>query len=532
MFSPSIPALSLIALFFLTTYKFIIYPAFLSPLSKIPNAHWSSPFSPFWILWIRYCSYENRSLHAAHLKCGSVIRLGPNDLSVSDVNGLRTVYSGGFEKGQWYSIFDNYGVPCMFSSWDSRTHSARKRMISNVYSKSVLSNSSALKRQAQVILHDRLLPVLRSASLSKTGRGIDIHDIWNATSMDFITAYQFGLSKGSNFLQNESERQHWLSLYHSRKTHTFFNQELPKLTRFLRYFHVNLVPPWVDDANKELEEWCQDRCSDTTKSMDGGSKDSDVGNKPVVMDAIISGISKEKTKGDDSVLSSTTLKHQELSVASEMIDHLAAGHETSGITLTYISWYLSRDPPLQDKLRKELLTLNPSIKLASQSSENKIPSSKDLDALPLLHAVVMETLRLRAAIPGGQPRMTPYPSCTLGPYTDIPGGVRVAAQAHTVHRNAEVYPDPERWDHKRWMDDENGYSEEQRKERDRWFWAFSSGGRMCIGSNFAMHEIKLVIAAVYSNFKTYIVDDEGIEQSDGYTCGPESNHLFLRIEKI
>jgi cytochrome P450 len=84
--------------------------------------------------------------------------------------------------------------------------------------------------------------------------------------------------------------------------------------------------------------------------------------------------------------------------------------------------------------------------------------------------------------------MTPFPSCTLGGY-EIPGGVRVGAQAHSLHRNAEVYPEPEKWDHTRWMDDKNGYAEEQRKERDKWFWAFSSGGRMCVGSNFAMHGI-------------------------------------------
>lgn len=45
-------------------------------------------------------------------------------------------------------------------------------------------------------------------------------------------------------------------------------------------------------------------------------------------------------------------------------------------------------------------------------------------------------------------------------------------------------------------------------------------------------EIKLVIAAVYSNFRTHIVDDEGIEQMDGYTSGPTSNKLFLRFEKV
>lgn len=48
-------------------------------------------------------------LHAAHLRHGSVIRVAPNELSINDIGGLRTVYSGGFEKGDWYSIFDNYG---------------------------------------------------------------------------------------------------------------------------------------------------------------------------------------------------------------------------------------------------------------------------------------------------------------------------------------------------------------------------------------------------------------------------------------
>ena len=40
------------------------------------------------------------------------------------------------------------------------------------------------------------------------------------------------------------------------------------------------------------------------------------------------------------------------------------------------------------------------------------------------------------------------------------------------------------------------------------------------------------MAAIYSNFRTYIVKDEGIEQTDGYTCGPASNKLFLRFERI
>ncbi|KAL2075819.1 hypothetical protein VTL71DRAFT_762 [Oculimacula yallundae] len=530
----SIPALALVSIISVAIYKFIIYPAFLSPLSRIPNVHWSAPFLPLWILWTRFKVRENRDIHAAHQKYGPVIRLAPNELSVNGLAGLRTVYGGGFEKGQWYSIFDNYGVPCMFSSWDSKAHSVRKRMLSNIYSKSTIHNSPALAAQAQVIIFDRLLPLLTDASTPRRfPNGIDIHEIWSSTTMDFIAAYQFGLKNGSDFLTNETARKSWLKLYHSRKTYVFWSQELPRFSRFLRKLNIYLIPRWVDTNNRELEAWTQERCDSTSAYLRDGSadKDEDPANEPVVFKAVLTGIEKEqKTKGDSSILSPNILKYPELSMASEMIDHMAAGHETSGIMLTYISWYLSQDIDLQDRLRAELLTLSPNMSLSSANPT--IPNSKDLDSLPFLHAILMETLRTNAAIPGSLPRMTPYPVCTIGDYSGIPGGVRVNAQAYSVHRNEQVYPDPEKWDYTRWLDDENGYNEEQRKERDRWFWAFSSGGRMCVGSNFAMHELKLVVAAVYANFRTRIVDDRGIEQEDGYTCGPESNSLFLRFERV
>jgi len=107
----NIPAIAGISLSLLAIYRYVIYPAFFSPLSKIPNAHPTSAISPAWILWTRLKSRENRAVHAAHEKHGSIVRLAPNEISVNCVNGgLRTVYGGGFDKPDWYpNIFDNYG---------------------------------------------------------------------------------------------------------------------------------------------------------------------------------------------------------------------------------------------------------------------------------------------------------------------------------------------------------------------------------------------------------------------------------------
>ena len=93
------------------SYRYVIYPIFISPLAKVPNAHWSSPISPLWILLKRYGGKENRTIDAAHSKYGDIVRLGPNELSVACVeNGIKTVYGGGFEKWNWYpNLFVNYG---------------------------------------------------------------------------------------------------------------------------------------------------------------------------------------------------------------------------------------------------------------------------------------------------------------------------------------------------------------------------------------------------------------------------------------
>lgn len=477
---------------FLALYRYIVEPLFFSPLSKIPNAHWSSPFSDIWILLIRYRLKENRTLLSLHQKNGPILRLGPNDISINTIdNGVKTIYGGGFEKGQWYSIFDNYGVTCTFSALPSKSHSATKRMVSHTYSALNLFNSKALAAQSYHLIYRRLLPHIYSL---KTPKGeeekcVDVLSLFYSSSMDAITGYQFGLRNSSNMIEDEKARRHFLNnLYQPRKVYAYFGQELPKLSRWLKVVGIRLVPKWVDAANDEIEAWCKGMCSAATEDVErrkaGGIEEAKVEDEPVVVGALLKGIEKEEKK-DASVLEERIRTNKELMVCTEMLDHLAAGHETSGITLSYMAYHLSKDLELQKELRQELLTLDPPIVYGKGAVQYRLPDPKQIDGLPLLHAIMMETLRLNAAIPGSTPRVTPYPSSNLAGY-QIPGGVRVSSSAWSLHRNSEVFPDPDRWDHRRWLLDESGEKDQRRREMDKWYWAFSSGGRMCLGNNFAI----------------------------------------------
>ncbi|KZF24939.1 cytochrome P450 family protein [Xylona heveae TC161] len=560
----SIPSIAFVSVVFLALYKYIIYPLFLSPLSKLPNAHPTAPISPAWILYCRWSGRENRSIQAAHAKYGPVVRLGPNEISVNSVeDGIRPVYSGGFEKHAWYpNVFSNYSKRNMFAMMESKPHSNRKRMLSNIYAKSTLSNSTHLHALSEILLYERFFPIFQNLAANSTP--VDMFDLLNGVTMDFITGYLFGLSASTNFMQNPDKRHRCMEMFHHRGTNLFWPQELPKFTRFLGRLGIHMQnQKTLRMANREIEQFNIDMCDAADRALESNKQDIEksAADEPVVYAQLKTAMSKQRIK-ESGELTEKDFADQRLQIASELLDHLAAGHETSAIALTYTMWELSQRPALQSKLRAELLTLSPNLVLShpsdpshppspsssSSSPARPIPSFKDLDTLPLLHAILYETLRLHPSIPGPQPRVTPPSGTSLGGYAAIPGGVRVSAQPYSLHRCENVFPEPEKWLPERWMEapdfersekkgiEEDGDEEAGEKvsirEKEKYFWAFGSGGRMCVGSNFAIHEMKLVLASVYSNYTTTIVDDTGIEQGDGYTTGPVGGKLVLKFDAV
>lgn len=99
----------LIAVVFVV-YQYVLHPAFLSPLSKIPTAHFTARFSSSWIRWLRWSARENRTVYEAHRRYGSIILLGPNELSVNCIeNGTSTIFGKSFEKPEYWAQFAIFG---------------------------------------------------------------------------------------------------------------------------------------------------------------------------------------------------------------------------------------------------------------------------------------------------------------------------------------------------------------------------------------------------------------------------------------
>ena len=106
--SPNIYTISIILGIIVSIWLFIL-PLHHYPLSKIPAAHLTSPFSSFWIYYIRWAGLENVTLHHLHQTKGPILRLGPNQISINCYDGFNTIYLGGFDKTEFYiNRFSSY----------------------------------------------------------------------------------------------------------------------------------------------------------------------------------------------------------------------------------------------------------------------------------------------------------------------------------------------------------------------------------------------------------------------------------------
>jgi cytochrome P450 len=182
-------------------------------------------------------------------------------------------------------------------------------------------------------------------------------------------------------------------------------------------------------------------------------------------------------------------------IASELLDNLEPARDGIGGVLTYVLHELTLLPAMQFAIREELMTLEPPLSYPPGQNRNRISTStlRKLDGLPLLNAVIMETMRLRSPFPIPFRRVVPEGGALIDGCF-IPAGVVVGSSSYSLHMNPVAYPEPTKWNPKRWLDigdvaTDYGEGEKGKASSNdprRWFWAFGSGSRMCLGNNFAL----------------------------------------------
>ena len=88
---------------------YALYKNWTDPLAPIPTIYCSAPFSRSYFIWQAYQNRRRYAHYDTHVKHDGeilpIIRVAPNEISIMTIQGIRTVYDGGFDRTSHYTAF-------------------------------------------------------------------------------------------------------------------------------------------------------------------------------------------------------------------------------------------------------------------------------------------------------------------------------------------------------------------------------------------------------------------------------------------
>ena len=181
---------------------------------------------------------------------------------------------------------------------------------------------------------------------------------------------------------------------------------------------------------------------------------------------------------------------------------LWAGHETGANVLTWAWYRLATHPEIQQRVLREV----------DDQLEGRPATLADCAKLTYTRCVIDETQRMYPQQWLASRRS--LEDDEIGGYR-IPAGTDIFYSPYHAHRHPEFWDDPEEFRPDR-------FSAEEVAKRDRSAYIpFGAGPHLCIGNQFAMTEMLLVIAGTMQRFRIELADEGPINPRPLLTLGPE-----------
>lgn len=183
-------------------------------------------------------------------------------------------------------------------------------------------------------------------------------------------------------------------------------------------------------------------------------------------------------------------------VRDEVRTMFIAGHETTATSLGWTWYLLSAHPRVAQRLREEL----------AEVLGGRPPTIEDLPNLQYTWRVIQESLRL-------------YPPIWLYLRTAITddeiggrwirAGRNIYVSPYITHRHLDFWENPEGFDPDRFLP-------EKTADWHRFkYWPFGGGPRKCIGNNFAVVEMQLVVATIAQVFELEVAPGHQVVMAPG-----------------
>lgn len=449
-----------------------IYRVFFHPLRKIPGPKLVAVTNgvEFYYNIIRNGMYIFE-IEKMHQRYGPIVRIAPNEVHVIDPYFYDEIYAPSSRRRDKSSrVVPATGVMgSMIATVSHDHHRIRRAVLSEFFSRRSILNMMPIIDRFLEELGDRL------SQFHGTNTPVRLDNVLNAFTSDIITEYCYGSSWG--FLEDEHFRSETRSALLETANTLHIGEFAPWLIALLRKVPVHILRRLQPGraAIFEAMEAVYKQAASSLNYQSGNLREGEKSFDQVPQNMF------DKLLASDVPASERSLER----LQDEGLVVLGAGTETVAHTLTVSTFYLCSNKDILTKLREELRQVLP--------TPTSSASLLELEKLPYLTAVIYESLRLAYGPVVRMPRVAPTETLRYGEYL-IPPGTPMSATTYFIHRDPNLFPNPDKFDPERWL---QGSRSEELK---RYIVNFTKGSRGCLGITLAYAEIYKAIAGLVRRF--------------------------------
>ncbi|KAF2466572.1 cytochrome P450 [Lindgomyces ingoldianus] len=455
----ALTVVSLVYFIWLAFYRLCFSPLARFPGPKLAAATRWYEFYFDWWLGGKFV-FEVERLHN---EFGPIVRINPDELSINDPDFYNEIYVTEYRRRtEHYDVFAK-GIDfdgSFLLTKDHDLHRKRRRPFEPFFSKKGISSFQLILAEIALKLESRL------CALEGTGQIIRLDHAFSCYSGDIMSRICLGKDDSRpNFLSDPDFSPGWYNVVHKMVVQTPLFTAFPWLIRIVSTVPQNLLL-WAFPQGQVFNTFTQEARQHIRKIL---SEVSDKRTKASVFHTILTSDMPESEKTEDRL-------------TKEAQSMLAAGTVTTARTIVVATYYILSQPNLRSRLAAEL----------SQTMScwpRHSPTWSELEKLPLLQAIIKETLRISYGVMHRLPRISPHEPIFYKNYF-IPAGIPVGMSAYLMHSNPDIYPSPHSFVPDRWIGDID-------PAMNRSWVPFCRGSRNCIGMNLAMAEMSLILAVLF-----------------------------------
>ncbi|KAL8738593.1 MAG: hypothetical protein Q9181_000644 [Wetmoreana brouardii] len=469
-----------------------IYRITLHPLAKFPG-----PKLPAITRWYE-AYYEvfvdgiggkfGEKIEEWHQKYGPIVRINPFEIHIDDPEYYDVLFNS--NPHLWKRTFAIDNLPHTASS---SQHRIRRQVLQNHFSRQSTN-------QMSYIIHERLDRLCEHYRARQgTGEPVRASLVYRALSTDIICEYAFG--KSWHFLEDPEYSLSYFAATQTTFRNIFFIRE-SKIVNWIALCFVYL-PDWLFSGGimKYCTKWAETLRQHTHKAMSHEIQDEKGNRKPTIFEEY----KENKLPAEEKT------PNRIFQVALML---LGAGAGTPSYVLDTATYHILADPEMHARLKHDLEEVWP-------DRTAKAPDVSTLEELPYLRACVKEALRLALGPMARLQRLNPYETMRYGEW-EIPKGTPIGMTHRFIHHNAEIFPDPFKFDPERWLQGEKS------KQLEKYLVTFSKGSRQCLAIPLAYTELYLTLATLLRRFdmELYQTDRSCVDPKyDYFAPFPENDDL-------